>query len=256
MPNALITGGAKRLGAALARRLVSEGFRVAVHYKTSAKEAKDLKAELNVNRDACEIFSGDIRDRATLNTIFQDAHAWLGQIDLCINNASLFVKDDITDVEDDLFNDHLAVNLKAPVYFAGLTADQATGLDDCLVINMLDNKVFAINPDFLSYTLSKSALLTATKMLAMRYGGKPRVCGIAPAITLISGKQTPESFERSARINPLKRKIFPDDICDAAMFLWTAKSCNDQVLTIDGGQSLLQYAKDVPTLLKEGVIQP
>jgi NAD(P)-dependent dehydrogenase (short-subunit alcohol dehydrogenase family) len=255
MPNALITGGAKRLGAALARRLISQGFRVAIHYNTSTQEAQDLKAELNRNGDMCEIFAGDIRDRATIDQVFQAAHHWLGTIDLCINNASLFIKDDIEDVDDALFNDHLAVNLKAPVYFAGLTAAQS-GPNDCLIINMLDNKVFAINPDFLSYTLSKSALLTATQMLAMRYEGAPRVCGIAPAITLISGKQTPESFERSARINPLKRKIFPSDICDAAMLLWHTKSINNQVITIDGGQTLMQYTKDVPTLLKEGAIKP
>ena len=166
----------------------------------------------------------------------------------------MFVNDDIDAIDDQQFDDHLAVNLKAPVYLGGLMAAQPEPAADRLILNMLDNKCFALNPDFFTYTLSKTALLTATQMMAMRFAGAPRVCGIAPSITLISGKQTPESFEKSARINPLGRRIFPRDLVETAMFIWHSKSYDNQVITVDGGQSLWQLPRDVAFLSKEGLI--
>jgi NAD(P)-dependent dehydrogenase (short-subunit alcohol dehydrogenase family) len=252
MPNVLITGGARRIGAELARRFSREGFRVAIHYNTSADEAAKLCNELNVAGGTCSIHGADLRDRSEINRLFDEVRSTIGSIDVCINNASMFVNDDVFDLDDTRFNDHLGVNLKAPVHLGALIGGQSEEAEDRLVINILDNKVFSINPDFFTYTLSKSALLTATHMMAMRFSGFPRVCGIAPSITLISGKQSEENFEKSSRINPLKRRTFPSDIADAAVFMWNAKSCNNQVITIDGGQSMLKLPRDVAFLTKEG----
>lgn len=184
--------------------------------------------------------------------MFDEVRATMGAVDLCINNASMFVNDDLLDYEDTQFDDHLGVNLKAPVQLGALMRRQPEEAEDRLILNMLDNKVFAINPDFFTYTLSKTALLAATRMMAMRFAGLPRVCGIAPSITLISGKQSPENFEKSSRINYLGRRVFPSDIADAALFLWKTKSCNDQIITIDGGQSMMRLSRDVAFLAKEG----
>ena len=164
------------------------------------------------------------------------------------------MNDDISDLDEPQFDMHFAVNLKAPVYLAQKMYENCEGVDDCLIINMLDNKVLALNPDFFTYTISKSALLAATEMLAMRFSGHPRVCGIAPSITLISGKQTPENFEKSSRINPLRRQVTPDEIAETVMFMWNAKSSNGQVITIDGGQTLLELPRDVAFLVKEGLM--
>lgn len=254
MNTAFITGGAKRIGADIARRLAAEGFRIAIHYNGSFDKAAELKKELNTSGDVCEIFQGDLCERAEVTRVFNEAHAWLGHVNLCINNASMFVNDDLGIIEDTQFDAHLDVNLKAPVYLSQLVYENCKGLHDCLIINMLDNKVFALNPDFFTYTISKTALHVATQMLAMRFAGHPRVCGIAPSITLISGKQSPENFEKSSRINPLGRQITPSDISDTVIFMWNTKSYNDQIMTIDGGQSLLQLPRDVAFLVKEGLV--
>lgn len=254
MKTAFITGGAKRIGAEIARRLVDEGFKVAVHYNSSEHEAISLKNELNASGPSCEIFQGDLSNKAELTATFEAAQEWLGHVNLCINNASAFMNDDISDLDEPQFDMHFAVNLKAPVYLAQKMYENCEGVDDCLIINMLDNKVLALNPDFFTYTISKSALLAATEMLAMRFSGHPRVCGIAPSITLISGKQTPENFEKSSRINPLRRQVTPDEIAETVMFMWNAKSSNGQVITIDGGQTLLELPRDVAFLVKEGLM--
>lgn len=254
MKTAFITGGAKRIGAEIAARLVQEGFRVALHYNTSDDEARQLKEQLNQRGAFCEIFQGDLSQKQELTSVFERAKQWLGQISLCVNNASSFNNDDIIDVTEDTFDRHLNVNLKAPVYLSELMFKNSDGLDDCLIVNMLDNKVFAINPDFFTYTISKAALHSATHMTAMRFGGFPRVCGIAPSITLISGKQTPENFEKSSRINPLYRQVKPSEIADTIMFMWNTKSYNDQIVTIDGGQTMMQLPRDVAFLVKEGLI--
>lgn len=252
MPNVLITGGARRIGAELARRFSREHFNVAIHYNTSKEEAETLCSELNETAKTCAIYGADLRNRSEINRLFQEVRSEMGPVDICINNASMFVNDDLSDIDDSRFNDHLDVNLKAPVHLGALMGDQPESAEDRLVINILDNKVFSVNPDFFTYTLSKSALLTATHMMAMRFNGLPRVCGIAPSITLISGKQSEENFEKSSRINPLMRRTFPSDIADAAVFMWNTKSCNNQIITIDGGQSLLKLPRDVAFLTKEG----
>ena len=258
MPTACITGGAKRIGAEIARALVADGFRVAVHFNTSRAEAEALKQDLiaqSGDASCCEIFQGDLQDRNSVKAVFSDVVDWLGPLNLCINNASSFMNDDISDLSAEKFDAHLDVNLKAPVHFAAMTAVQADGLEDCLIINLLDNKVFALNPDFFTYTLSKTGLHTATRMLAMRFGGFPRVAGIAPSITLISGKQTKENFEKSSRINPLRRQVTPADIARTVLFMWNSKGFDDQVITLDGGQSLEQLPRDVAFLVKEGLIR-
>lgn len=254
MPGILITGGARRIGAEMARAFVAEGFRVMLHYRSSGAEAEALAAELNRAGEICRLVQGDLARRADVERIFDTAEGWLGRVNVLLNNASNFMNDDIFNLEDARFDAHLAVNLKAPVYLAARMAAQQMAGEDCLIVNMLDNKVLAPNPDFFSYTLSKTALHSATQLLAMRFGGKPRVNGIAPAITLISGKQTQENFEKSSRINPLQRQVTPADLVAAALYLWHAKGMNEQVLTVDAGQVLWQLPRDVAFLVKEGLV--
>ncbi|WP_169583559.1 SDR family oxidoreductase [Rhodobacter capsulatus] len=252
MPGILITGGAKRIGAEMARGFAARGFRVMLHYNSSATEAEALAAELNHAGEICRLVQGDLADAQAVQRIFDAAQGFLGRVDVLLNNASNFMNDDIFTLSDAKMDAHFAVNLKAPVALAARMAAQEMGGGDALVINMLDNKVLALNPDFFSYTLSKAALHAATEMLAMRFGGCPRVNGIAPAITLISGKQTPENFEKSSRINPLGIQVQPADLLRLALYFWDAKGVTGEVIAVDGGQALWQLPRDVAFLVKEG----
>lgn len=252
MPTVLITGGAKRIGAEMARRFAREGFDVVVHHNTSVAEAESLARELNETRHSCWLVQGDLSSQTAVASIFEQARAAVGPIDLCINNASQFINDDETTASAETLAGHMNINLLAPVFLSRLMKDQTEAAGDRLIINMLDNKVYAMNPDFFTYTLSKTALLTATEMLAMRFDGFPRVCGIAPSITLISGDQTPDAYERSSRINPLERKVLPSDLSHAALFIWNAKSYDKQVICVDAGQSMLKLPRDVAFLTPEG----
>lgn len=252
-PAALVTGAARRLGAAMVRRLAAEGFRVALHCNASRAEADALAADIQAAGGTCVVLVGDLAERAQVERIWDSAVDRLGPLSLVVNNASLFRNDDLIGAEEADLDAHMAVNLKAPLWLMARMAEQRDLPPGALVVNMLDNKCFALNPDFFTYTLSKAALLTATEMGAMRFAGRPRICGIAPSITLISGKQSQENFEKSARINPLHRRVTPDDICDALMLLWQDRALNGQVLVLDGGQVHWRLDRDVAFLVKEGL---
>ncbi|MBZ4021663.1 hypothetical protein CKO11_04210 [Rhodobacter sp. TJ_12] len=252
MPGILITGGAKRIGAAMARGFADAGFRIMLHYRSSADEAEALAKALNTKGEICRLVQGDLENPADVQAVFDAAADWLGRVNVVLNNASNFMNDDVFTLQDATMDAHFAVNLKAPVALAARLAAQDMGGEDGLVINMLDNKVLALNPDFFSYTLSKAALQAATEMLAMRFAGQPRVNGIAPSITLISGKQTQENFEKSSRINPLKIQVQPEDLVRSALYLWHAKGTTGEVIAVDGGQALWQLPRDVAFLVKQG----
>lgn len=253
-PAALITGAARRLGAHMAERLAAAGFRVALHYHASATPAHELAARIRAQGGICEPVAGNLAQPDGVRAVWAAAVERLGPIALLVNNASTFHNDDIATATDAVFDDHLAVNLKAPVALMAAMAAQSALPAGALVVNMLDNKCFAPNPDFFTYTLSKAALLTATRLGAMRLAGRPRVCGIAPSITLISGAQTEANFQKSARINPLGRRVQPDDIADALLLLWRDRELNGEVLVIDGGQMLWQLDRDVAFLVKDGQV--
>lgn len=252
-PAALVTGAARRLGAAMVRRLAAEGFRVALHCNASREEGDALAAEIRAEGGVCEVLVGDLAQRATVERVWDSAVDRLGPLSLVVNNASLFRNDDLIGAEEANIDAHMAVNLKAPLWLMARMAEQRDLPPGALVVNMLDNKCLALNPDFFTYTLSKAALLTATEMGAMRFAGRPRICGIAPSITLISGKQSQENFEKSARINPLHCRVTPGDICDALMLLWQDRALNGQVLVLDGGQVHWRLDRDVAFLVKEGL---
>lgn len=253
VPVALVTGSARRLGAAMVRRLAREGFRVALHCHASVHEAEAVAQDVRANGGICEVISGDLSRRAEVERIWDETVARLGPVSLLVNNASTFRNDDILGAQEAVFDDHMAVNLKAPVLLTERLASQPDLPPGALVVNMLDNKCFALNPDFFTYTLSKTALHTATTLCAMRFAGRPRICGIAPSITLISGKQTEANFQKSARINPLQRRVQPHDICEALVTLWRAPALDGQVLVLDGGQVLWRLERDVAFLVKEGL---
>ncbi|HTR16925.1 MAG TPA: SDR family oxidoreductase [Acetobacteraceae bacterium] len=240
----LITGAARRLGAAMARALAADGWQVIISYNRSAAEAEALVAEIEAAGGRCHAVAADLADRATVARLIPDCVTRFGRIDCLINNASSFRAEDIGTMSFDSYDFHMRPNLEAPLFLAqGFV--RALGDAPGVIINMLDQKIANLNPDFLSYTVAKAGLAAATRMLAMAFGGRIRVCGIGPGVTLISGKQTPQGFERAWRSPPLGRSSTPDEMVAAVRFILATPSLNGQVLFLDGGESLRGRARDV-----------
>ncbi len=240
----LITGAAKRIGAALAHRLAAAGWRVVAHYHRSEADAEALADAIRRAGGCCETLAADLSDRDDItNLIPACAERW-GAPDALVNNASSFRYDSITTLDAASWDMHLRPNLEAPVFLAQAFA-RALGDTPGCIVNMLDHKLAALNPDFFSYTVAKAGLLAATRMMAMAFGGRIRACGIAPGITLISGKQSEAGFALSWAAPPLGRSSTPQELAEAALFILSTGSLNGEVLVLDGGDSLLQRRRDV-----------
>jgi NAD(P)-dependent dehydrogenase (short-subunit alcohol dehydrogenase family) len=238
----LITGGAKRLGAAMARALAAAGYGVVIHAHRSAAEAQALAAELSGHA-----VLGDLTDPAIPARLIDEAVAKAGPLHGLINNASHFAFDQAGGITPDSIASHIAPNLTAPVLLTQAFAAAHT-MDTGVVINILDQKLANLNPDFFSYTLTKAALAAATEMFAMALAPKIRVCGIAPGLTMIAPKQTEQSFEKAWRANPLRRGSAPEDIAQAALFILKTPSITGTTLYVDGGEHLMRRSRDVGIL--------
>ncbi len=241
----LITGGARRIGAAIARALAQDGWHVLTHYHRSRADAEALAAELRAAGHRCDPIEADLGDKDEILGLVRRATELAGPLDCLINNAARFGFDDIASVTWDSLHAHMVPNLVAPLLlsraFAAQFGDRAGGC----IINLLDQKVENLNPDFLSYTLSKVALSGLTDMLAMALAGRIRVCGISPGLTLISGRQTEESFRRAWSATPLGRSSSPDEIAACVRFILATPSLTGQTICLDGGESLRGRARDV-----------
>ena len=248
---ALITGAAKRVGAAIARQLAADGCNVIVHYHRSEQEAEKLAREIRELGGVCDLLRADLAIRSEVETLIGKCVALRGPLDCLINNASTFHYDDIASVTWESLHDHLASNLVAPVLLCRDFVKQFDGRSDGCVINILDQKIANLNPDFLSYTIAKVGLSGLTTTLAMALAGRIRVCGIAPGIALISGKQTPASFEKAWRAPLLGRSTTPKEIAACVAYILASPSMTGNTIFLDGGESLTGRARDValdPTL--------
>lgn len=241
----LITGAARRIGATIARTLAADGWRVLAHYNRSRHEAEALAAEIRSTGGWCEPVHADLARREDIEALVPRCVAEHGPLDCLVNNASTFTNDTIGDVTWDSFEAHLIPNLAAPLFlcrdFARAFGDRTGGC----IVNMLDQKIENLNPDFLSYTLCKVALSGLTEMLALAFGGRIRVCGIAPGITLPSGTQTEEAFQRAWRATPLGRSSTPEEIAGCVRFILATPSLTGQTIILDGGESLRGRPRDV-----------
>jgi NAD(P)-dependent dehydrogenase (short-subunit alcohol dehydrogenase family) len=169
----------------------------------------------------------------------------LGTLTCIVNNASLFEYDSATDFSPALLNAHMAANVTAPVLLAQALHAATPQGEQAVVINLLDQKLYNLNPDFLSYTLSKAALHAATTMLAQALAPTVRVVGVAPGITLVSGEQSEEGFTEAHRATPLGRSSTPQDIADAVVYAAGARALTGTTLLVDGGQHLTPSTRDV-----------
>jgi NAD(P)-dependent dehydrogenase (short-subunit alcohol dehydrogenase family) len=242
---ALVTGGAVRLGAYIARRLAADGWNIAIHFNSSEAPAKALADELARSGVKTATVGHNLADAAGLCDVFTRASAELGFCSLLVNSASAFEYDDIGSVAATTMDPLYAVNFRAPVLLARFFRDQLPDAEKGLVVNILDQKVFNLNPDFFSYTLMKSALESATRLLAMAMAPRVRVCGVAPGLTLRSGEQTEEGFRAAHAKVPLGKGSTPEEIAESVAFLTRIPSMTGTTLVVDGGQWLQKRRRDV-----------
>ena len=240
---ALVTGGGARIGAALVRRLAADGWAVAIHYHNSAHEAEALAAQIVSGGGRAAAVGCDLGVPESFADLF--ARAGLGFCSLLVNNASAFEYDDISNIKREHLEKLFAVNLHAPVLLARDFAAQLPEDAKGLIVNLLDQKVFNLNPDFLSYTLTKAALEAATRLLAQAMGPRVRVCGIAPGLTLKSGEQTEAGFEAAHAKTPLGFGSEPADIAETLSYLVKVPSITGHTILVDGGQHLQPRTRDV-----------
>jgi NAD(P)-dependent dehydrogenase (short-subunit alcohol dehydrogenase family) len=234
---ALITGSARRIGRAIAVYLAGEGWDIAAHYNTSRQEALSLQAEVNAAGVDCRLYAADLSDPAAADRLAEECMRDFPHVSLLVNSASIFKKDTVATLSPSLWEEHLHINALSPILLT--RAFHRLGKGQNCVINMLDQKVTGVTPDFFSYTISKLALHNATRMLAMSLWPKTRVNGIAPGLVLRSGDQTEEQFRQVHNRTPLGVGPSLPEICRAVALLAETPSITGQVITIDGGRHLL-----------------
>ncbi|MEJ5125569.1 SDR family oxidoreductase [Comamonas sp. MYb21] len=243
----LVTGAAKRLGRVIALGLARHGWQVAVHYRGSAAEAAQTAAECAALSGLSGHFDADFDDEAAVRGLLPRVVAHFGQVDAVVNSASLFEHDGAADFGYAGLERHLRSNTAAPIVLAQLLhqhicqrGDEAQGV----VVNLLDQKLWNMNPDFVSYTLSKAALEAANTLLAQALAPRLRVVGVAPGLTLTSDYLSAEKFEALHRMSPLGRSSTADDVAATVRFALDNSSITGTSLLVDGGQHLMRFDRD------------
>jgi len=245
MKAALVTGGARRIGAGLVEELAAMGLAVAIHHRSGAEEAQALAARITGAGGQAVAIHADLSTPEACSTLVDAAVAALGPIDVLVNNASRFEYDTLAGLTPQSWDAHLAANLTAPVFliqaFARRLPHDARGL----VVNILDQKVGQPNPDHFAYTAGKVALAGLTPALALALAPRIRVCGLSPGLTLPSGPQTDDDYARAAAATPLGLTSSVDGLRRALRFIVESEALTGQIITLDGGESLLPRGRDV-----------
>jgi len=234
----IITGGATRIGAAIAESLASLKNQITIHYNKSKEKAEKLKKILEKKGSKVFLIKADLNKISELNKIIKFANKKMKGINCLINNASVFENDNIKKFSIKRWDNHLNINLKAPALLIQQFAKIVSKNTSANVINIVDQKVFKITPYFLSYTLSKTGLYTLTKTSAMSLAPNIRVNGIAPGPTIKSKRQSLKHFKKQYLSTLLRKNVDTKEICSAIKFLITSKSITGQVIAIDSGQNL------------------
>ena len=250
-PVVLVTGAAKRLGRDIALALATGGWRVAVHYRSSKQDAINTVTACAGSHCAAAPFDADLSDEGAVRGLLPRVIEHFGQVDAVVNSASTFEQDDAASFGFASFEKHLRSNTAAPILLAQalhthLAGRQAQGESAVrgAVVNLLDQKLWNQNPDFLSYTLSKAALEAANTMLAMALAPLVRVVGVAPGLTLTSHMLSDEQFKELHKLSPLGRSSTPADVAATVKFALDNQSITGTTLLVDGGQHLMKFERD------------
>jgi len=240
----IITGGATRIGAAIAKKLSGPGVEIVIHYNKSKSNAEKLKKELSKNLTKVYLVKGNLSKETDVNKIVKFAKSKLKYFNCLINNASLFENDKLESFSTDSWGRHLRTNLRTPALLSKEFAKNIIGKNNN-IINIIDQRVFKLTPYFFSYTISKTGLYTLTKTSAMSLAPNIRVNGIAPGPTLKNKRQTEKHFRKQYLSTPLKKQVNVQEICNAVDFLIKNRSITGQVIAVDSGQSLNWQTPDI-----------
>lgn len=242
---ALVTGAARRIGAAVARDLGAHGWRVAVHANTSRAEAEAVAAEIRRAGGEAVVVTADLADLSALAPLVEAATAALGPIGLLVNNASEFEPDEIGSLDPARFERHLRVDLVSPCLLADHWVARLPTDTSGVVVNVIDQRVLKPTPRFFSYTLAKSALWTATRTMAQALAPRIRVNAIGPGPSFANTRQSAEDFARQSAAVPLGRGPSPEEFGRTVRFFAETPSITGQMICLDGGQHLAWETPDV-----------
>ena len=255
----LVTGAAKRLGREIALEFARQGWDVAIHYGQSKQEALQTMAEIQGLGRKAAVFQANLADEVEVKALFAAVVGHFEQLQCLVNSASLFAYDranSATPLSTASLQEHMQINVATPILLSQCLFEwqrnqmeknpkAAIPQSAPVVIQLLDQKLINPNPDYLSYTLSKSALLATVELLAMDFAPHLRVVGLAPGISLPSGDQTEGGFAQAHQMTPMGKSSSPLDIAKAAIFLAESSAITGTTLYVDGGQHLLPSARDV-----------
>lgn len=249
-PVVLVTGAARRVGRAIALELARSGRDLALHYRHSAADCEASAAYVRALGVRAECFQADLADEAACRALLPAVVARLGRIDAVVNNASHFEYDSAESFSFAAMETHWRANTAPAIVLAQALAAHLKGCSETgCVVNLLDQKLWNPNPDYLSYTLSKAALEAATTLLAQALAPQVRVAGVAPGVTLVSGpKMSREGFAAAHAMTPLGRSSTPEDIARAVRFIVESPAITGTTIVVDGGQHLAAQARDVAFL--------
>jgi NAD(P)-dependent dehydrogenase (short-subunit alcohol dehydrogenase family) len=236
--NVLITGAAKRIGRAMALDLAANGWAVAVHFKGSEAEALKVCEEITERGGRAAPVRANLAKEEECAELVAHAVTAIGPLTCLINNASIFEKDSPQTATRESWDSHMQINLRAPFVLVQKFAEQIPDSSVANVVNIIDQRVWNLTGAFTSYTVSKAALWTLTRTLALALAPQIRVNAVGPGPTLPSVRQTEEQFKRQWGAVPLARRVDPQEICDAVRFILDAPAMTGQMIALDGGQHL------------------
>ena len=237
----IVTGGARRIGSSLSKRLAQDGFTVIIHYNSSSEEAENLARDIRRRGGNAEILQSDLSNLSEVHNLIDRAESSFGtNVAGLVNNASMYAHDDVETIDYQSFSSHMLVNSYAPLILSRELHKREKGW----VVNILDFKIESPNPDFLSYTISKFALASITNMLARELAPKLRINAVAPGHTLTSDYLDQDKLESVNSTAPLGFGPSPDDVADAVLYLAKAKSVTGQTIFVDSGERFRQQKRD------------
>ena len=241
----LVTGGSKRIGREICLRLSRNGYKIIIHYRNSSEEAEETAKMIIAEGGNAIVCQADLSEPSSARKLISRAVDEFGYINAIVNNASVFIHDDISTITSASWDKHMQINAKSPLL---LIKEMYDSLDDDRtgsIVNILDQKLSNPNPDYLSYTASKYTMLGLTDTLARGLAPKVRVNAVSPGHTLASKSQTNEGFQRAQSTSPLGYGPGPEDIADAVCYLMGANSVTGQVIYVDSGERFLSRTRDV-----------
>ena len=244
-PIVLVTGAAKRLGREIALKLAASGWRVAVHFRDSVEDATKTVADCAQYTPGSATFRCNLSNETAVRNLVPTVIEHMGRLDALVNSASTFEHDDAASFSFAAMEKHLRSNAGAAILLAQALHTHLTTRDTPgAVVNLLDQKLWNQNPDFMSYTLSKAALEAANTMLALALAPRVRVVGVAPGLTLTSHLLGDDTFAARHKLSPLGRSSTPEDVASAVLFALHNQSITGTTLLVDGGQHLMRFERD------------